>query len=156
MLSILDLALAFAAPAAQVPAPSSVILAEAGGNRLGLEHLETVLSDWARDGVIAGVPRRVTRPAFEACVADRRVDDACVRHSPEARGRVILFARDSGKRNFVLRITCVGPGGTGESEIDMNRSGALSPVPAVREQARRAIASCVRAAAPGVLRLPPA
>lgn len=140
------------------PAPASYILYDSAPRVSGIERL---LETWTRVGAArltnGGGDGAVLRQCFER-PPSRRVDTACVRRhmaaGPRRAPSVAILTRDSGLRNHVLLMTCVGPSGVDGTRVDVSR-GPFSGYVRLANQAREGIARCLNTALAGAVRFQP-
>lgn len=121
----------------------------------GRGQIERLLDDWSGSGVIQRTGRGNPISGVAQCVEPRHprtIDVPCIRRLIGQRGRgpatVAIIAVDSGRRHVVYNVSCIGPDGVGEAQLNPN-AGPFSPHSGLRHRARSALAVCVSSALRG-------
>lgn len=155
MIAAATLQAAQPAPARVEPREAIYVLhGDYGPPRAG--NIRRLLDQWAAESAIRRSRRAAPRADIAACLPSaREVDWECLRGLyPSRPGEppvVLIVARDSGRRNPVLSISCVGPDGSNGTTAGMNRGGAFSSLPRERSEIRVNIARCIQASVRGAI-----
>lgn len=126
----------------------------------GEDQVGRLLAELEREGAIKrGGPSMSPEP-YRACIdrRDRRtLDEACIRRLLPAAGSgaptVAILTRDSGRRNLVYEVSCLGPDGRGGVRIDP-RDLRRPRTHRFALEARAGLARCLSAALRRSVRLP--